>query len=275
LFDPKNLTNIVSLSIEKISWENNEKTPKPSISYRAEIGGLGILSQDKSYLTLLAKSFVGRLKLQSGSISFNGAIWNKKQLQSVENISYISNDWSFVFRLSFAELLKNLVFSYKKAHLLPAFALKTFQSRLAISQVLCFDSPVIVINQIDFSAHQQEWLAFLDSLKKEKIVIILTDKCSFIEENCQQVMMIQNQKVLAKGTIQTLVSELEGMVWQKNIPLNDLSEYEEVFYILEKEVKNDRVLITILAASEPDEDFYSATPTLETLFQHKLVLEKI
>lgn len=264
----------MKLSIHEILFGSKHETPNTPISFVIESHRVGILSTEKKKLDQLAHTLSGLTKLNHGKIMFGGHIWHqKKNLMSNDLIAYISNDWSFLQRLSLKEIYT--LFTNIGQFSLPHFSKISFRLRAAITQLLLAKAPIWIFNQVDFGDNIDEWLDFIEPFRHKKIIVILSDNSHFIEKLCHEVVIIEQNKLLEQATVQELIDGLEGIVWEKLIDSSEIGRYEELFFILKKTPQGNKVKISILSEHQPCEGFHQTQASLEVLFQHKLILNKL
>ena len=78
--------------------------------------------------------------------------------------------------------------------------------------------------------------------------------------------IINKGKVLLKGNPITLISEMEGKVYQKTIQKNELEVYKKRFRVISEKFFQGKPMIHILSDIPPENDFISIKPDLEHVY---------
>lgn len=211
----------MELVIDRVSKQYKNKTAVDHISVKLQQGVYGLLGANGAGKTTLMRMLCGILTPSGGTITFDSIDVSSEQYRAV--LGYLPQDFGYYpeftamdFLLYFAALkgLPKAQAKQKAAGLLALVSLeeaghkkiKTFsggmKQRLGIAQALLNDPKLVILDEPTAGLDPKERVRFrnlIEKLGKESIVLLSTHIVSDIEHIADQVLMMQDGKLVFQG----------------------------------------------------------------------------
>ena len=143
------------------------------------------------------------------------------------------------------------------------------RQRFGIAQALLGDPELIIVDAPTAGLDPEERRRFLNLLSEigESVVVILsTHIVEDVREVCSQMAIINRGRVLLTGHPGTVISELDGKVWQKEVGREETENYQANMPVLSTRLVAGRTLIHVLGDSSPGEGFSRVDTDLEDVY---------
>lgn len=211
----------MELIIDRVSKQYKNKLAVDCISAALQPGVYGLLGANGAGKTTLMRMLCGILKPTAGTITFDGIDVSEEQYRSV--LGYLPQDFGYYpeftamdFLLYFAAL-KGLSKPHAKRKAKELLALvsledagqkkiRTFsggmKQRLGIAQALLNDPKLLILDEPTAGLDPKERVRFrnlINSLGKDSIVLLSTHIVSDIEHIADQVLMMQDGRLIFLG----------------------------------------------------------------------------
>ena len=280
------------LTIKNLSKQyNNGVHALNDINLSIDKGMFGLLGPNGAGKSSFMRTLATLQLPDTGSITFNG-IDVLTQPQQIKNVlGYLPQEFGVYPRVSAYELLDYLAImkglSNTKARKEQVLSLlqqtnlyehrnnhvATFSGgmkrRFGIAQALLASPQLIMVDEPTAGLDPEERNRFYNLLCEvgENIVLILsTHIIEDIQDLCTDMAIINQGKVLKKGSPQALIQEIKGQVWvkqSKNIDMESLAKHHNV---LSTKTSGAKKLVYVHAESQPETGFELIEPTLEDAY---------
>mgnify|MGYP003640279090 CR=1 FL=1 len=144
------------------------------------------------------------------------------------------------------------------------------KQRFGIAQLLLNDPKLIIVDEPTAGldpAERQRFLNVLREIGTNNIVIFSTHIVDDVKELCTDMAILNGGKILTHQTPKEATQKLIGHIWTKNIPREELEQYEAKFNVISSNFNQDNSLnIRVHSLTKPDESFAEKTPELEDVY---------
>ncbi|MFK7970879.1 MAG: ABC transporter ATP-binding protein [Bacteroidia bacterium] len=151
------------------------------------------------------------------------------------------------------------------------------KQRVGIAQALIGNPQLIIVDEPTAGLDPGERNRFhnlLADVASEVIIILSTHIVDDVRELCSNMAIMNDGKLIYKGSPQTVLDELQGQVWQKSIERSELDQYKASFTVISDKMVAGKPLIHVLSSTDPGEGFSSVEPNLEDVFFTKINASK-
>lgn len=201
------------------------------ISFQVKDGEvLGFLGPNGAGKTTMAKIITGLTGAGSGWVKINGLKVSQHSLQTKKQIGYLPesvplyNDMTVLEYLSFIrgvrkvaprcleEVMKTCGLEPVR-HRLISYLSKGFQQRTCLAQALIHNPQILILDEPTSGLDPNQIVAIRKVIKKigqERTVILSTHILQEVEATCDRVVIIDQGKVIAKGTTKELAEQARG-----------------------------------------------------------------
>ncbi|MDO6435374.1 ABC transporter ATP-binding protein [Flavitalea sp. BT771] len=143
------------------------------------------------------------------------------------------------------------------------------KQRWGIAQALIGQPRLIIVDEPTAGldpAERNRFYNLLSHLGENTIVILSTHIVEDVSTLCPNFAIICQGEVLYSGRPQQAMTEMEGRVFSKMIPKNDIGQYQSGYSILSTQLKGGELYIRILSDSDPSDGFAPSPPNLEDVY---------
>ena len=265
------------------------------VSLEINNGMFGLLGPNGAGKSSLMRTLASLQEADSGSVFLNDLdiLNNPKELR--RTLGYLPQEFGVYPRITAAQLLDHMailkgVTNSKERKELVRYLLdkvnlykqrdksvKSFsggmKQRVGIAQALIGDPQLIIVDEPTAGLDPGERNRFhnlLAEVGEEVIVILSTHIVDDVQELCTDMAIMNLGRIVYNGSPLTVLDDLAGLVWQKQIEKGELEEYEANFRVISNKMVAGKPQIHVLSESNPGEGFVSVQPNLEDVFFAKI-----
>ena len=281
----------MELCIKDLTKQFKDKLAVDHASLTITPGVWGLLGANGAGKTTLMRMAAGLIKPTEGTVAYDGVPIDILGRSYRDIFGYLPQEFGFYPEftvydyLDYVAALKGI--SRKKAkekidRLLETFSLADvrrkkitklsggMKRRVGIAQALLNDPEVLILDEPTSGLDPGERVRLrnlLSEFASDRIVLISTHIVSDVEYIASRNAIMKEGKIIAQGTTEELLWNMEGKVWSAVIPEGDLHKYEKKVRIVS--IRNeDRGMIAIryLADTPSVPDSGKQEPRLEDLY---------
>lgn len=252
-------------------------------------GMFGLLGRNGAGKTTLMKILATLLNKSGGEINICGI--DIKDAKAIRRITgYLPQDFSMypnmtvyeamdylglLSELSSTERKERIFKLLRKVNLSQNYRTKIkalsggMKRRLGIAQAILHEPKVLIVDEPTAGLDPEERIRFrnlLCEIAEERIVILSTHIVGDIEATCENIAILDNGKVLYKGTSEELTQTANGKVYSAEIHKNELPALKEKFIITSMLSMGNKVTIRMLANEKPHINAVICEPTIEDAY---------
>ena len=281
----------MELCINDLTKRFKDKLAVDHASLTSSPGVWGLLGANGAGKTTLMRMAAGRIRPTEGEVKYDGVPIQVLGKSYRDIFGYLPQEFGFYPEftvydyLDYVAALKGL--TRKKAkekidRLLDTFSLADVRKkkitklsggmkrRVGIAQALLNDPEVLILDEPTSGLDPGERVRFrnlLSEFASDRIVLISTHIVSDVEYIASRNAIMKEGRIIAQGTTDELIWEMEGKVWSALIQEQDLHRYEQKVRVVS--IRNEErgaVSIRYLADAPAVPDSRPNEPRLEDLY---------
>lgn len=279
----------MELYIDRLTKVFKDKRAVEDVSLRLTPGIWGLLGANGAGKTTLMRMLVGAMQPTSGRVLYDGVPIEVLRGGYRAELGYLPQEFGFYPEftvddyLSYLAALKGLENAkHRIGELLERLTLADvrrkkiaklsggMQRRVGFAQALLNDPRVLILDEPTSGLDPGERVRFrnlISELAQERIVLISTHIVSDIEYIAGRTALMKDGRLLASGTAQELVRQVEGKVFACTVPAHELAACEQRARIVQiRNVEDGRVALRYLADAPIDAGSQRVEPRLEDLY---------
>lgn len=246
----------MELSLIGLTKHFKDKTAVDHVDLTVTPGVWGLLGANGAGKTTLMRMVAGLMKPTEGKVKYDGMPIEMLGEKYRDLFGYLPQEfgfypeftvWDYLDYIAALKGLSRKETDKKISKLLPVFGLEEVRKkkitklsggtkrRVGIAQALLNDPEVLILDEPTSGLDPGERVKFrnlLSELAADRIVLISTHIVSDVEYIASKNAIMKEGKLIAVGTTEELVHEMEDRVWSALIPEYDLHRYEKKMRIV-------------------------------------------
>lgn len=278
----------MELELDRIKKQFKNKIAVDRVSVKMRPGIYGLLGANGAGKTTLMRMMAGILRPDEGEIHLDGIDVSEEAYR--EQLGYLPQDFGYYpnFKtedfMMYMASLKGIPKARARAvtqELLELVSLsdvagkkiKTFsggmKQRLGIAQAMLNNPGVLILDEPTAGLDPKERVRFrnmISRLRRDRIILLSTHIVSDVEYIADQILIMKDGKILHTGTLEEILSEIEGRVWECVVAKEELPHLAEKFAIINVREERDGIFLRVAGDKKPHPQAQQAEATLEDMY---------
>ncbi len=283
-----------TIEIKKVNKFYGKKQALYDIDLTIGQGMFGLLGRNGAGKTTLMKTLAALHKKKSGNITICGIpIEKAKEIRSITG--YLPQDFSMYPSMTVTEsldylgalsgmdkksrteripqLLKKVNLTQQKNKKVKALS-GGMKRRLGIAQALLHDPKVLIVDEPTAGLDPEERIRFrnlLCEVAEERIVILSTHIVGDIEASCEDIAIMNDGRILWKGTVSQLLDMAKDKAWLINTEKRFVTAVKKEYIVTGSVIHGDNADIRVISDTVPDlQGAIRIEPNLEDAYMYCL-----
>lgn len=282
----------MELSITNLSktYSNGVKALQ-NVSLSIEKGMFGLLGPNGAGKSTLMRTLATLQAADTGSVQFGGLNLLEQKDEVRKILGYLPQEFGVYPRVTSEKLLdhlavlKGVTAKGERKELVESLLVKTnlydvrkkrlggysggMKQRFGIAQALLAQPKLIIVDEPTAGldpAERNRFHNLLSELGEDAVVILSTHIVEDVKELCTDMAIINKGQILMNGNPLKAIESLEGQVWEKRIPKDELDDAKEKYTVISDKLISGQPNIHIISETDPGDGFHSVVPDLEDVY---------
>lgn len=261
-----------------------------NISLEIGNGMFGLLGPNGAGKSSLMKTIVGLQTADSGELTFNGVDVLADPGAIQKHLGFLPQDFGVYPKISAYDLLSHMAVlkgvintAERKEQILALLdkvnlfqhrnkEVHTFsggmRQRFGVAQALLGNPQIIIVDEPTAGLDPEERNRFntlLSGISEEVIIILSTHLVEDVRNLCTKMAIMNQGTILTYGNPNELIRLLDGRVWQKQIMITEIEQYQNDYHVISSQFISGKMNIHLLSDYQI-ESFKPVHPTLEDVY---------
>lgn len=265
------------------------------VSLDIPTGLFGLLGPNGAGKSTLMRTIATLQEPDSGEITFEGINVLRQKSEVKKVLGYLPQDFGFYPRdtgynlmdhftllkgvkdkrerkTKVEELLKRVNLWNERKQKLGTYS-NGMRQRFGIAQALLGNPKLIIVDEPTAGLDPEERVRFhnlLSEIGENVVVILSTHIVDDVSDLCTNMAIIDQGRIILKENTLNAMSRLEGKIWRKEIPKDELPWYEEKYDVISTRLFAGKTFIHIYSEANPGNGFLNIKPSLEDVYFYHL-----
>lgn len=260
--------------IKRLNKSYGKKQALRNVDMRIERGMFGLLGRNGAGKTTLMKVLSTLLEKDSGKVKVCGIpVEHSAEIRKITG--YLPQEFSMYPNMKVYEamdylgVLSGLTKAQRKERipmLLERVNLTDnagtrvralsggMKRRLGIAQAILHDPKVLIVDEPTAGLDPEERVRFrnlLSEIAEDRIVILSTHIVGDVEATCEEIAVIDRGRILFRGTVEELLSLVEGRVYRAEVSRKELERIRSSYTVTSMITLGNNVKVRFLADTQP------------------------
>jgi len=141
------------------------------------------------------------------------------------------------------------------------------QALLNNPKLLIVDEPTAGLDPIE----RNRFYNLLSEAAEKTIVILSTHIVEDVKELCPRMAIMNKGKVIVQGNPLQIMENLQGRMYEKTIPKNELEQYKKEYQVISDRLYLGKQIVHVLSDTHPGSDFKSIEADLEDVYMSQIL----
>jgi ABC-2 type transport system ATP-binding protein len=280
----------MDLTIDHLGKRYGQHWALRELSLAATPGMLGLVGPNGAGKTTLMRMIATLLDPTEGTILWNGQDIRTHGQALRQVLGYLPQEFGIYREFSGRQFLRYLAamkglptsMAHRRVeevleitnleqvadHKLPTYS-GGMKQRVGIAQALLNDPELLIVDEPTAGLDPAERVRFrtlLASLTRDRIIILSTHIISDVEAVASRLMILQEGRVLADTTPETLLAATEGSVWSVTTDQATAMQLQATCQVSTMVNQVDGVMLRLISATRPHEAAVVVDPSLEDAY---------
>lgn len=264
----------LEIEIKNLSKNYGKKQALDHVNLTISKGMFGLLGRNGAGKTTLMKTLVTLLKKQQGSITICGIpVEETAEIRKI--VGYLPQDFSMYPNMTVYETMdylgvlsgmskeerrKRIPKLLKRVNLQDDRGKKVkalsggMRRRLGIAQAILHNPKVLIVDEPTAGLDPEERVRFrnlLSEIAEERIVILSTHIVGDIEATCENIAVMDQGKILFKGTVEDFLSLAENKVYTVKVSKKELPQLKKEYRVTGMLTAGNNVSVRFISDEKP------------------------
>jgi ABC-2 type transport system ATP-binding protein len=261
-----------------------------NVTYRFSEGIYGLIGPNGSGKTTLLRLLCNLLRPSQGEILYDGMSLVVADSAYRDILGYLPQDFGYYpdFTcgnfLEYIAVIKELPKDKIKQRIKEVLTLMELQEvqnkkikqlsggmrqRIGIAQAILNNPKLLILDEPTVGLDPQQRSSFRNLLWKispGKTIILSTHIVSDIEHTASKLLLLKNGEVIQDGSPDQLLHTIEGKVWEKLVPLDQVNQFIERYHVINQTLDRKGCQLRFFSQEKPDEMSNVVKANLEDLY---------
>lgn len=280
----------MELTVKNLTKEFKDLTAVRGISLTMTTGVYGLLGVNGAGKTTLMRMLCTLLRPTHGSIT-----WDEQDIFSMDRdyrrlLGYLPQDfgyypdftvYDYLMYVASIKGLRPVTAKHRTKALLEQVGVAEnarkkmkklsggMKRRVGIAQAMLGNPKILILDEPTAGLDPSERIRFrnlISTLSEERLVLLSTHIVSDIAYIANEILLMKNGSIEARGTSQELLSHMPEQVWTLTVPRDQVNTYMHHYKISNIKTVPGGTELRILSGTRPSKDAILENATLEDLF---------